>query len=325
VTLVFRRADAPYPVPSPGTPLRLAFVGQSTFFEACALHADGPRIATRFVEFRYGSDAAAMRHALDAFRPHAVLVFRPETIPAGAFDGMRAATVGFLTEPIPRTHGRGSHPDLHRRRTELEWLHPASFDRIVSFDPLVVPTADAFMPVWRSLPLPVDDRFFAPVRRLQRPPRLVFVGRSTPHREQMLIKAKHEFDLVHVAFGVGAGELRRLMAETDVAVNVHNEPYPSFENRVPLHLAAGHLVLSEALSPTHGLEPGIDYLEIESADDLVRYARELNAFPDSQHRVRVRGRHKAELFRASAVYPRLIGDLLADLAAFGSDRARAAA
>jgi hypothetical protein len=29
---------------------------------------------------------------------------------------------------------------------------------------------------------------------------------------------------------------------------------------------------------------------------------------------------KAEQFRASSVYPRLIGDLYADLAAFGTDR-----
>ena len=43
------------------------------------------------------------------------------------------------------------------------------------------------------------------------------------------------------------------------------------------------------------------------------------------HAVRVRGRRKAEQFRASRVYPRLIADLLADLRAFGSQRAGAAA
>jgi hypothetical protein len=42
------------------------------------------------------------------------------------------------------------------------------------------------------------------------------------------------------------------------------------------------------------------------------------------HAVRVRGRRKAEQFRASRVYPRLITDLLADVRAFGSPRAAAA-
>ena len=60
------------------------------------------------------------------------------------------------------------------------------------------------------------------------------------------------------------------MRDHDVAINVHNEPYPSFENRVCLHLAAGHLVLSEPLSPTHGLEPGIDYVEFHRPQQLAR-------------------------------------------------------
>jgi hypothetical protein len=34
----------------------------------------------------------------------------------------------------------------------------------------------------------------------------------------------------------------------------------------------------------------------------------------------VRGRRKAEQFRASRVYPRLVADLLADVRAFGSAR-----
>src|SRR4051812_13825108 len=151
VRLALSRADVPYPVPGPGVPLRLAFVGQSTFFEACALHEHSRRVSTRFVEFRQGSDAAAMRAELDELRPHAVVVFRPEIVPRGLFAGLRAATVGFLTEPIPRTGGRRAHPDLRRRREDLTHMDPSNFDRIVSFDPLIVSTADAFMPVWRSL------------------------------------------------------------------------------------------------------------------------------------------------------------------------------
>ncbi|MDX6718130.1 MAG: hypothetical protein QOJ63_384, partial [Solirubrobacteraceae bacterium] len=47
----------------------------------------------------------------------------------------------------------------------------------------------------------------------------------------------------------------------------------------------------------------------------------LRRFPDMWHGVRVRGRRKAEIFRSSRVYPRLIHDLFADLAAFGTERA----
>ena len=117
------------------------------------------------------------------------------------------------------------------------------------------------------------------------------------------------------------------MDEHGVAINVHNEPYPSFENRVCLHLAAGHLVLTEPLSPTHGLEPGIDYLEFhEPATHLAAPAGHARAATrPSGTRVRVRGRRKAEQFRASRVCPRLVADLLADVRAFGVAAHRRAA
>ena len=310
----------PYPTPPAGRPLRLAFVGQRTFFEVCALGGERPGFETRFHEFRRHGDADALRRDLDAFRPHVVVVFRPEIVPAGTFAGLRAATLGFLTEPIPRD-AAGGHHDLDRRRWELEQVDASSFDRVVSFDPLIAPTAEAILPVWRSLPLPVSDRLYRDVRPVAGKPRVLFVGRSTPHREQMLAAAKADHpDLLHEAFGVGAGALEDLLAAHDVGINLHNDTYWSFENRVCLHLAAGHLVLSEPLSPQHGLERGIDYLEVSHGGAISFLLSQLERFPRTWHRVRVRGRLKAEQFRASRVWPRLVHDLYADLDAFGSAR-----
>jgi hypothetical protein len=301
--------------------VRLAFVGQRTFFEVCALGDEHPAFETRFLEFRRHGDAAALRRGLDAFAPDVVVVFRPEIVPAGTFDGLKAATLGFLTEPIPRD-ASGGHHDLDRRRWELSQVDAASFDRVVSFDPLIAPTAEAILPVWRSVPLPVSDRLYRDVRPVTGKPRVLFVGRSTPHREQMLADAKAEHpDLMHEAFGVDATELERLMGEHEVGINLHNDTYWSFENRVCLHLAAGHLVISEPLSPQHGLERGIDYLEISHGGALSHLLGRLERFPRTWHRVRVRGRLKAEQFRASRVWPRLIHDLQRDIAALGSSRA----
>jgi hypothetical protein len=321
VSLAVAPSDVPYPVPPAGDPLRVAFVGQRTFFEACALGNVLPKVRTTFLEFRKGGDAEALVAGLERFRPHAVVVFRPEIIPAGAFSGLRAATLGFLTEPIPRGAGAG-HPDQQRRLWELNQVDRGNFDRVVSFDPLIAETAEQALPVWRSLPLPVADRFYAPVaRRLHGPARVLFVGRSTPHRERLLEPAKHLYDVVHMAFGVDAEALEALMREHDVGINLHNEPYLSFENRVSLHLAAGHLVLSEPLSPLHGLEPGIDFVEVDTPGWIARTIEVLRRYPGSYHAVRVRGRHKAESFRASRVYPRLVADLFDDLSAFGTERA----
>ncbi len=304
-------------------PLRLAFVGQSTFFEACVL-APGvdPRLEPRFHEFRQGGDADALMPRLRAFDPDVVIVFRPEIIPAGAFAGLRAATLGFLTEPLPRTGSAGgvSHEDLERRLWALGYVDAGNFDRIVAFDPLIGETAERVLPVWRSLPIPVADRYYRPVGDPDPSSPPLFVGRSTTHREKLLTPSKHNYDVLHMAFGVDAARLERLMDEHWVAINLHNEPYPSFENRVCLHLAAGHLVLSEGLSPMHGLEPDIDFLEFDGPQHLERLLGTLRRDATVWQPVRVRGRRKAEQFRASRVYPRLIADLLADLRAFGSPR-----
>ena len=318
------RPEPPFPTAPEGGPLRLAFVGQQTFFRACAMDEDSDRIRTLFVEFREGRDPALMRSQLDAFAPHAVVVFRPETVPAGLLADLPAPIVGFLTEPISRaTDGGGGalHWDLEKRRRDVARLDRANVDRIVSFDPLIVPTVDEVMEVWRSLPIPVADRLFRPVTRHDGPPRMLFVGRSTVHRERWLRDVKHRYDCLHVAFGIQAAELERLLDRHEITFNVHNEPYPSFENRVLLHLAAGHLVISEPLSPTHGLEPGVDYLEVADPDALLAAAAAAYSDPASMLRIRVRGRQKAELVRASRVWPALVRDLLLDLAAFGTHRA----
>ena len=173
------------------------------------------------------------------------------------------------------------------------------------------------LPVWRSVPIPVADRVYGPPAG----DLTVFVGRSSTHRESFLGPVKHDFDVVHVAHGFAGERLIALLREHEVGINLHNEPYPSFENRVPIHLAAGHLVISEPLSPLHGLEPGVDFLELVGPALLGNTLEVLSRFPGAYDRVRVRGRRKAELFRASRVYPRLVGDLLRELESGETPRA----
>ena len=71
-------------------------------------------------------------------------------------------------------------------------------------DILIAPAASGSLDVWRSIPLPVGDRYYRPVGPpLRGKPRLLFVGRSTPHRERVLMDVKHHHDLLHLAFGKG--------------------------------------------------------------------------------------------------------------------------
>ena len=286
---------------------RIAFAGQSTFFRACV--PSGERYT--FAEFREGADPKPMLTAIDAFAPDVVVMFRPETLPPGVLADVEAPVIGFLTEPVPRDAGGRPHPDLAKRRRDLERLDPRNVTRLVSFDPFIAPSVERIFPVWRSLPIPVADELFKPPRAGNGPPQLLFVGRSTPHRETFLRPVKRAFDLLHVAFGAGFAELARLQAEHDTSINLHNEPYPSFENRVLLALASGHLVITEPLSPTWDLVPGEDLLEAGSPDELLAILRGLLENPARFDPIRASGRMKAEAWRASTVFDGLARDALA--------------
>ena len=309
------------PGSDPIGPLRLGFVGQAVYFEQCSLDLPTGRFAPRFIDFRAGIPSGPLLAELQAFDPDVLLVFRPEIIPAGLFDSLRAVTIGYLTEPLPRT-GSPDHTDLRARMRWLEQLDPRNFDRVVSFDPLIAETAAKVVPVWRSLPIPVSDSLFMDVRGRADPPRLLFLGRSTEHREDLLAPIKRAYPLVHIGHGLSGRTLKRVLRNTDVQFNLHNNPYPSFENRVSLALAAGHLVISEPLSPRHELRPGQDYLEAGDADGIRELVDELTRDPSAFLEVQRSGREQAERFRASRVYPELIDDALTDIAECGSGRRR---
>lgn len=305
-----------------GLPLRVAFVGQSVYFRQCALELESDGVVPSFIDFRAAAAAQPLLEALHKLDPDVVLVFRPEIVPEGLFDSLRAVTIGYLTEPLPRVDGH-EHPDLKERMWWLEQVDAGNFDRVISFDPLIAQSAERVLPVWRSLPIPVADSLFMDVRPMAAPPRLLFVGRSTEHREALLAPVKRAHPIVHVGHGLFGGQLLRLMQRSDVQLNLHNNPYPSFENRVCIALAAGHLVISEPLSPEHELTAGVDYMLVGSPQELLevvdRVASDGRSFVEVQHA----GRAQAERFRASSVYPGLLRDALADVAASGSARRRA--
>lgn len=300
-------------------PLRVAFVGQGVYFRQCVLEHPVDAIEPAFIDFREGASANSLLASLADVDPDAILVFRPEIVPAGLFRDVRAVTVGYLTEPLPRKGGT-EHADLKERLRWLEVVDPANFDRIVSFDPLIAETAESVLPVWRSLPIPVADSLFADVRPRSAPPRILFVGRSTEHREQMMGSSKRRHGIIHIGHGLFGGQLAGFLAEADVQLNLHNNPYPSFENRVCIALASGQLVISEPLSPTHGLVPGEHFLEVTSPEELLSTLDRVAAEPEAYEDVQRAGRREAERFRASLVYPSLIRDAIADVTAGGVRR-----
>jgi hypothetical protein len=184
------------------------------------------------------------------------------------------------------------------------------WDRLVAIDP----AAARGRPLWRLIAPPVDDRLFAPPRRLDHQAHVMVAAPSTAYREQLLTAAKHAHDVRHIAHGITPATLLDVLGQADVAVALRPHAGAGFEHDVAVHLAAGHLVICDELA--HGLEPHIDAIEIADDRQLAHAVGAVRAAPDVHHRVRIRGRQKADRFRASRVWPELIADLLADLDAF---------
>ena len=72
----------------------------------------------------------------------AVLLVAATILMQGLFEPLRAITIGYLTEPLPRPNG-SDHPDLKARLAALAEVDASNFDRLISFEPLIAETADS--------------------------------------------------------------------------------------------------------------------------------------------------------------------------------------
>jgi hypothetical protein len=258
------------------------------------------------------ADPERVAAQVTAFAPDATVIIDPAAVlaqsdcatpVARALRAARGATLGMLVGGLP----------------DADSAAPlAALDRLATFNPALTGARVAGKEVWRAFPPPVGDAHFKEVRPLRHAPRTISIGRSTAHREGVLTAAKHEHDLLQVIHGVSGATLVELLGEYDVGVYLPRAPGAGFGWQVGAHLAAGQLLLAATLAPAHGLERGIDYLEIDSPEGLVWLLDRLARFPEMYQRIRVRGRLKAEQYRASRLFRRIAHDLLLDVAAFGA-------
>lgn len=247
-----------------------------------------------------GGDAAA---ALAQIAPDVVVALDPEPGASELIAGARrhAVAVAFLT----REH------DADDPSPEV-----AGFARVIASGPLVA-DGRAGAPAWRTLPLPVADRLYAPVRPPSVRPRALLVGEDTDRREDFLVPLKHEFDLVHAVGGLSVEDLETLLTRTDVGIAARERPAYAPPHMAAIHLAAGQLLVADERVAGAALRPGIVFVRMQAGFQAWYVLDTLRATPDAFRSLRVTGRRRAERFRAARVWPQLAADVLADVRAFG--------
>jgi hypothetical protein len=285
--------------------LRVAFVGEPVWLDGCAPPLVANGLDPCRIELGRGMDLACLPADVRLTHADATVVFDPARVPAEVLRDLPGRTLGLHV-------GAALGPELASVA--------GSLDRVASFHPALTGERVGEVSAWRAIPPPVSDAVFADVRRPRTAMQAMTIGRSSEHRERLLLPAKHHHDLLQVVHGLSGEPLIELLREYDVGVYVAAEPGGGFGQQIGLHLAAGQLLFAEAPHPAHGLERNIDYLHFDSADGLVWALDRLQRFPEMHHRIRVRGRLKAEQYRASRLLARIAHDLIADVRAFGSPR-----
>jgi hypothetical protein len=285
--------------------LRVAFIGEPVWLDGCAPSLVANGIEPHRIALEKGMDLACLAGSLGHARVDATVIFDPACVAAEVLRELPGHTLGLHPGPA-------LGPELASVA--------GSLDRLACFFPALSGERVGEARVWRAIAPPVSDALFADVRRPQTAMHAMTIGRSSEHRERLLLPAKHHHDLLQVVHGLSGEPLIELLREYDIGVYVAAEPGGAYGAQIGMHLAAGQLLLAEAPTPTHGLERNIDYLHFDSPNALVWTLDRLGRFPEMYHRIRVRGRLKAEQYRASRVFARIVHDLLADVHAFGSGR-----
>ena len=285
-------------------PLRLAVVGQAAHVRHTVPAGPAGGVEATFVDTPAAGSADALNRHLRALAPDVVVAFRPELHAPETFAGLDAVVAGWTTEP-PET---------------LKPFPHEPYDRLLSVEPAAGPTP---APFWRALPLPVADWCFADVRPVRGRPRLVFAGVANARaRPAGWTRSSTASTSSTSPTGSPAPDLVALLGRSDVAVDLRGEAYPRLEHRRGLFCAAGLLLVAERGGALHGLRPGLDFVEVGEDWELLEACARIVAEPQAFAPIRRSGRRRAERLRASAFWPRLVHDLLADVAAFGGRAGR---
>ena len=295
-----------------GAPVRVAFVGQRTYFEACAPAAPAGGVDPRFIDFRGGAETGPMLDELRALRARTPSWSSgPRSCPPARSPRVRAPVLGFLTEPLPRAGPRAApQPGVQPRRAARAST-AATSTASICFDPLRLGRGGRaaaglalHAAAGRRPPLPRADAVAPPAAGRSSS------GYSTMHREDDAAAAQARVRPPALRPRAdGRGAARGARRPPTSGINVHGDALAasSFENRVLLHLAAGHLVALRAA--------GADASAWSPASTTSRSATATSstcACTSSPRAGRLRPRARsaatttAAQFRASQVWPRVI-------------------
>lgn len=281
--------------------MKLALVGQQEYY-ACHYESDIDSLFDVYkCQLKFDAPFEYYEKLIE-FAPDVTIVFRGELISPAVISRLSGVKIAYSTEPFPKIiDGDVMYTvDSLGRFKHFLGSFNSDFDYIFHYDEsskTFLESQGVFLSGFGPLPIATDT--YIPID-IPKNRQIVFLGRSSEHREKYLGLLKREFDVLHLAHGwpgLGAHsvpDLLQAISGTQIVLNIHAEPELSWEPRVQQMLSCGSLLLSEKISPNKILEAGVDYLEFGDPWDLYQQCEEILKNSDLFDGVRLSGLHKVQ-------------------------------
>ncbi len=292
-------------------PLRIAFLGQETYFRAASCEGNSDDWSFRFFALNPWVTKMAdwdLAEELMTFSPHVIIFFRPERQTYLVHElGEKAFVIGVFTEPLAHNNWFSSQDLKLRRRNYLE-ARGLRLNSIICAVPHYTKTLSSIFSVDSTVPLPVHDAIFRTDNlKIPHPTSGIFVGQVTERRRFFLEELKHRYSWTVIDHGT-----QWVSPEPfSIGINIHAGNFANHEHRVFCHMASGQVLLDEPVSFHYGLFPGIHRLVYNDRRSLLALVNAIEVDPRPAHRIQIRALSAVEKYRSSRVWPRVILGLIA--------------
>jgi len=248
---------------------------------------------------------------------HLTVLVNPDRFSPEDMESISGPLVWWFIDPLGDLSDEdwGGFPHLgHHAATTLD-TRRSIFDRAFK-KPDAVVVSDQQSREWVSQhqatviisPPPVSDSIFRDTNSESSAICLGFIGE--PSLFSALFLDQLEIGVARVALpSSDVEEIGALLAPYSSMIAAGGSPQRGFPYEAAVCLALGIPLLSRPLAPLHGLEPGVDYLEYISPEELKHATNYIGRSPQALNLMAYRGRRKAEYFRASDVWPKVVANL----------------
>ncbi len=255
---------------------KVAFIAQPEYFDFHYREVLEDLYTVDYFPNSFSEDPVFFQKLID-FNADINIFFRGELVPVDVLNMLNGINVNLSSEPFPKIINRSliyTEDSLNRFKFFLR-IFERPFDYIFHYDEISKTFFEKQgIELSGYFPFPVATEVIKPAR-LQKKWDIFFSGRSTPHRDDYFGPLKRDFNFLHINHGVVGPDLLEFIHKCKIAVNIHAENEISWEPRTQFLMAAGALLVSEPLSQTCPLQPGVDYIEVKDQFEMYNICQKI--------------------------------------------------